>query len=222
MDVKQHLLAVLIRRLTAPAHEWLEDRLSAIEGGADALEGTFTAIGRRTGRAPLALDAGEVRTLANAGLDWPIAHWGADELGRVLWLIAATSRLPAERRLELVARSYDDGDNRERQAVLRALPLLEGAERYLPVAIESTRTHVLPIFEAIACENPYPARHFPDGNFNQLALKAAFVEVALARIVELGKRKTRELDRMARDYAAEREAAHRPVPKDLGLLMLET
>ena len=39
--------------------------------------------------------------------------------------------------------------------------------------------------EAIACENRYPARHFPEHGFNQMVVKAMFTGVALARILEL-------------------------------------
>ena len=78
---------------------------------------------------------------------------------------------------------------------------------------------MLTIFEAIACENPYPARHFPELNFNQMVLKAAFNGVALARVVGLSSRLNAELARMASDYASERRAAGRSVPADLGLVM---
>jgi hypothetical protein len=74
------------------------------------------------------------------------------------------------------------------------------------------------VFEAIACENAYPARHFPDQNFNKLVLKAFFTGVGVARIVGLGGRRTAELRRMAEDYASERRAAGRSVPPDLGLV----
>ena len=53
------------------------------------------------------------------------------------------------------------------------------------------------MFEAIACENPFPARYFPELNFNQMVLKALFNGVALARIVGLRRRRNPELARMA-------------------------
>ena len=89
-----------------------------------------------------------------------------DEVARAALLVNAYPRVVPD---ELWAR----GDNRERQAVLRALPLLPEPERFAAIAIEACRTNVLPVFEAIACENPYPARYFPERNFNQMVLKAA-------------------------------------------------
>jgi len=48
-------------------------------------------------------------------------------------------------------------------------------------------------------------------------LKALFIGVALSRIVGLDRRRGAELARMAAVYAAERRAAGRPVPSDIGL-----
>jgi hypothetical protein len=76
------------------------------------------------------------------------------------------------------------------------------------------------VFEAIACDNPYPARFFPDLNFNQLVLKAFFTGVAVQRIVGLADRRNAELVRMAQAYASERLAAGRTVPPDLDSVTL--
>ncbi|MDB4954506.1 MAG: hypothetical protein JWO36_2075 [Myxococcales bacterium] len=161
----------------------------------------------------LAAFSGAARAVGKAPIGVPDrGTWGTDELARAMLLLRAQPRVTPE---ELWAR----GDNRERQAVLKALPLLRDPERYLPLAIESCRSNVLTVFEAIACETPYPARYFPDLNFNQLVLKAAFSGVALARITNLGSRLNAELARMAGDFAAERRAAGRPVPDDLALVM---
>ena len=118
----------------------------------------------------------------------------------------------------LVDECWRTGDNGERQAVLRALPRLPAPERFVPLAISACRTHVLPIFCAIACENPFPAAHFPEHNFNQMVLKALFLEVAIDRIVGLADRVTAELERMAAAYASERTAAGRPVTADTARL----
>jgi hypothetical protein len=97
-----------------------------------------------------------------------------------------------------------------------ALPLLPAPERFLEIAVDACRSHIQPLFEAIACENPYPAHYFPELNFNQMVLKALFTGVALARIIGCDGRVTSELSRMAADYASERRAAGRVFPRTLG------
>ena len=112
---------------------------------------------------------------------------------------------------------FEQGDAREQQSWLRALPLWPEAAPFLPHAIEACRTNIVPVFEALACDNPYPAAHFPERNFNQVVVKALFNTIALSRISGLASRLNAELSRMARDYAAERTAAGRTVPPDIGL-----
>jgi hypothetical protein len=113
---------------------------------------------------------------------------------------------------------FSHGDNDERRAILRALPELRDPARFVPLAVEACRTSVLSVFEAIACDNPFPAEHFADASFNQMVLKALFVGVSLERVVGLRTRLSPDLARMARDYAAERRAAGRSIPPDLGLI----
>ena len=149
---------------------------------------------------------------------WPVSGWGVDEAGRAAMLVAAAAGLAEERLAALVEECYGRGDNRERQAVLKALPLLPPSERLVALGVDACRTSIQPLFEAIACENPYPAARFSDLNFNQMVLKALFVGVAVDRIVGLDGRLTPELARMAADYASERRAAGRSVPSDIARL----
>ena len=44
--------------------------------------------------------------------------------------------------------------------------LLPDPGHFATMAVDACRTNVRDVFEAIACENRYPAAHFPDANFN--------------------------------------------------------
>jgi hypothetical protein len=170
----------------------------------------FGGAARTLGKSPLAPTASERAKLLAAGVDWALDTWGVDELGRVTLLLEASA--------DQVRDAFFRGDNRERQAALKCLALRTDAASFVDLAVESCRTNVLDVFEAIACENPFPARHFPEPNFNQLVLKAIFMGVRVERIVDLPARVTPELVRMARDYASERRAAGRVVPDDVTVL----
>ena len=215
------MLRELVERRAEPAsREWLARTCAAIGGAPDCgalLEG-FTAATRRLGRARLLPTDEEIARLAWTGVAWPIGTWGADELGRVALLVAAAAHWPEADLPTVVEECYRQGDGAEREAVLRALPLLPGPERFLEIAVDACRSHIQPLFEAIACENPYPALHFPELNFNQMVLKALFTGVALARIIGCDGRVTPELSRMAAGYASERQAAGRSVTPDIGML----
>jgi hypothetical protein len=181
-----------------------------------AFEAGFAAAGRRLGRD---LVGGDATLPAANGAPWSIASWGLDEAGRALLLLRALAQVAAEDQASFVAGLYRGGALRERQAVLKVLAALPAPERFLTIALDAGRTSTQPLFEAIACENPYPARHFPEPAFNQLVLKAVFTEVPLRRILGLDGRRTAELARMAADYASERRAAGRSIPADLETIL---
>ncbi|WP_447977225.1 EboA domain-containing protein [Candidatus Nitrospira bockiana] len=179
----------------------------------ETLTGAFTRAARWFGRARLGLLPGEREALRSEGIGWPVVE-KVDELGRVVIVLSAGLSMPVPAFESWLAECYRRGDTRERRAVLRALPLLPDRRRFVPLAVEACRSHVQPLFEAIACENPFAAEEFPERAFNQLVLKVLFTGVRLGRIIGLDGRLTDDLQWMVRDFISERRAAGRPVPED--------
>jgi hypothetical protein len=179
---------------------------------------SFAGASRRFGRAPLFLSDHDRSEHNRLGVTWAPAAT-RDELGRIAMLVAAASEAPRTLFQSVLQRCYDEGDTRERRSILRALPLLPSAERFVPLAFEACRSHLQPLFEAIACDNPYPSRYFPNPPMNHLVLKALSLGTALDRIIGLEQRMTPELRRMAADYLSERQAAGRTIPADVWLLL---
>ena len=179
----------------------------------------FAGAARRLGTTAIG-EAAAARITA-AGLPWP-ATAGADECGRAALLIAVTEDArDAKDMMDCVSLVRDllrRGEVRERQAVLRVLAALPVAGAVVELAIDACRTNVTTVFEAIACDNAYPARHFPDAAYFQMVLKALFVGVPLARVIGLAERTHAELVRLVDAYASERRAAGRPVPDDVSLI----
>ena len=172
----------------------------------------------RAGRGPLTLSATARRELQAAAPDVGFERWEREDAARALLLIAhRASGRSGDAFVADAIECFEQGDAREQQSFLRAIALWPEAGAFLPYAIDACRTNIVPVFEALACENPYPSQHFPERNFNQVVLKAMFNSIALRRIVGLPSRVNAELTRMARDYAAERTAAGRSVPADINL-----
>ena len=150
----------------------------------------------------------------------PIAHWSREDAGRLALLLTRHAHAGnAEEFVKDTTACYEQGDTREQQSWMRGVAFLPDAERYLPLVIDTCRTNIVPLFQAVACDNPYPAQYFPELNFNQMVLKALFNNTPLARIEGLSRRANKNLARMAADYAAERRAAGRSVPADIDLAM---
>lgn len=172
----------------------------------------------QSGRGPLGLDVASLAELNTALPHVGFERWERVDAARALLLIEhRNSGRTGDAFVADALECFEQGDAREQQSFLRALALWPEARAFLPYAIDSCRTNIIPVFEALACENPYPAQHFPERHFNQMVLKAMFNSIALERIVGLPARLNAELSRMARDYGAERRAAGRSVPADIGL-----
>jgi hypothetical protein len=203
------LESILTSRLSEEGASWFRQAVHKVRGA-----------GRRLGQGIIAAPTDlEQRELVDKKLAFFPAGWGADEYGRTLLLQGAlAARLP-EAHAALVNELFATGDLRERQAVLRALPHLPAPERFIAVAVEAVRNNAVSVIEAIACENPFPARHFPEEAFNQMILKCLSCDVRLGRVHELARRVTPELQRMVAAFASERRDAGRPVPVDTALIL---
>ena len=216
--VRHRILEGLQARLDAAAVSWLAGATDRVARGTrrDLLT-AYTVASRYLGRAPLTraeTAAGSGPAAVATGLD----DWRLEDAGRLLLLLARFEAAPtADAFYDDAMACYEQGDAREQESWVRGAALLPNPQRFLALMIDTCRTNILPLFEAVACHNPYPARFFPDRNFNQMVLKALFNGVALARITDLAARANPQLARMALDYASERRAAGRSIPADIGL-----
>lgn len=219
--MRDWLLATIRARASDSGARWLDKAVQAIESGAirtDTMLSYYTGASRWLGKSALQLDDAERARLNELAPRLPMDHWGLDEAARAAILLSI-AHLPNDEFRLLALQAYELGDSREQQSWLRGLFLLPGRERFRNTAIDACRTNILPLFESIACENPYPLFHFPESNFNHMVLKNLFMGVAIARIVGLEERLNADLSRMANDYLREREAAGRPVPTDIWLVL---
>jgi hypothetical protein len=110
-----------------------------------------------------------------------------------------------------VANIIEVADKREMETFLKFLVLLPNPENYKVQAVEALRTNIATVFDAIALNNPYPALYFNEQQWNQMYLKAAFMQQNLNDIVQVDKRANKELTRIISDYAHERWAASREI-----------
>ncbi|MGH1342036.1 MAG: EboA domain-containing protein [Nannocystales bacterium] len=203
----QRLRELVAQHGVAGADDWLTTALDKIDP--DALSGVRVLLARCTRKVGDARLPGE--TLGAAG-------WTVRDAARAAVVLRVFEQVDPESAVTAYGQWLRRGEQGEQESLLRMLPLLPGPTRLVPHAVEACRTNSEVVFRAVACGNPYPAAHFPDDSFNQLVLKAVFMGVPVEEINGLSRRVTAELLRMADDFAAERTAAARPVPADIGLL----
>lgn len=209
METREALRLGVVKTCTADAAAWLD--AAAERASTCAVPELLRLYTEASRRLPHGAYPG-----AGSGTD-RFAQWLIVDAARAVLLLARGTAAEPTAFAEAAVACYDNGDAGEQRSWLRAVDVLPGPQRFLPVVVDACRTNILPNFEAVACENPYPSRHFPELNFNQLVLKALFNDVRLSRVVGLAGRANAELARMATDFAAERRAAGRPVPIDIAM-----
>jgi hypothetical protein len=171
----------------------------------------YTATARSLGRTPLHAEAAAIPTESGPV---PLTDFTSDVAGRALLLCRLADDAPA--RLEAsVTAAYREGDTTEKVAVVRALALLPQAARFIDLALDAGRHNELGLFRALACDNPFPARHYSESAWNQLLMKAAFMSLPLERMWGARERDNAELSRMAQHYIEQQESAGRTFPPQL-------
>lgn len=176
------LAATAALRSTPEAAEWLRGQLETVRTGFHA---AFAQIGRKIGKMPITHE--DAQRITRAGLLVP-AGMGADECARGALVLAVVWSLPDGEQLELVRGVYRHGDARDRGALLRVLAGLPEPARFAELASEATRTQTLSVFQALACDNSYPARWLAEGPFIYLVLKGLALGISPDRVDGLATR----------------------------------
>ena len=190
---------------------WFRGALAQAMHGPDdrALGMAIAQAPRRLGKVALALGASD---LADAdalrrGLD--PSDWRVDQLARIA-LMLASHRDDASFAATL-ERFCAMAEINELIAICRGLPVYPAARLIEPRAREALRSGMKPMFEAVAHRNPYPSEMFADDDWNQMVVKAIFIDVALWPIQGLDARNNPDLARMLVALLHERRAARRPI-----------
>jgi hypothetical protein len=210
--IKTFLMSRLEEAAPADGLRWLKKRQQEIkEKSRDrTFYLTFSAIPRYLGKKPIPFtnktleQAGELREGFNP------STWTVDRAARI-WLLFDLPHEDADTFVQKVEMLFDTADMGELVALYSSLPLLPYPEHFTKRAAEGVRTNMTVVFDAIALDNPYPADYLDQGAWNQMVLKAAFMDRPIHRIYGLQQRANPELAQIISDYAHERWAAGRVV-----------
>lgn len=138
-------------------------------------------------------------------------EWTQDQLARILLMAA----LPEDRNQTILDDLFATADYRELVALYKGLYWLPNAADFVSRAREGSRTNMTGVFDALALDNPFPAAYLPEDAWNQLVLKAMFMERPMYRFYRIEDRKNPTLAAIFLDYAEERWSAHRKVSPEL-------
>lgn len=214
--LKNFLFDLLATGADQEGLNWLSTRAERIrnEGQERIFYLTFSAVPRFLGKIPVKADGEALRVADNLRRGfWP-QGWTTDRLARV-WLLLQWPHKSSDDFVHSIEMLFDTADMGELIALYSSLPLLPYPERFVNRATEGVRTNMVVVFDAIALDNPYPADYLGESAWNQMVLKAAFMDRPLYRIIGLDARANLQLARIISDYAHERWAAGRIVSPEL-------
>ena len=209
LDTSKQLSKILGDSVPEEAHTWIENKLDLIIKSKSAKE-LYLSYSLIAGKIDPAKKPRIQRI--NQELEEYLISQNANllQIARIYLLIRVIESDKAYFSMK-VANLIQVADTGELETFLKFLILLPNAGDYNQVGVEALRTNIGIIFDAIALKNPYPAIYFNDQQWNQMYLKAAFMQRNLQEVVDVEKRANSDLVRIISDYAHERWAASRDI-----------
>lgn len=214
-DIKQakaYLHGIIKARVGTEQCEWLAQQEQKARSGVTPghLYLAFSSAARHFPKTPLELSETEIAEAEALRPGFQPQHWNLLQAVRAFFLLMLPVE-PKETYLSMLGQVLETADMNEQQAIYAALPLLPYPQELVYRAREGLRTNMVCVFEAVACHNPYPADFLPEPAWNQMVLKAVFIESVLYHIHGANRRANRKLAEMLLDLVHERWAAGRKV-----------
>ena len=214
--IAEFLHAILKQSATPTAQQWLQEKLNSIntEFSTRHFFIAFSAAFRFFGKEEISFSSAELQTANSLCHGWNPAGIRTYEMARLIIFLHLPTTDKASY-FETVNKLFSAADMGELVSLYKSLIVYPYAEDYKTRTAEGIRTNIKNVFEAIALNNPYPAKYLEEKQWNQLVLKSVFNGSPLYKIIGLEHRANATLSQQLSDYAHERWAAGRTVNPEL-------
>lgn len=189
---------------------WFSDKLETTKT-ASAFFLAFGMVNRKVERCQVKISTSLLDSLKEKDAAFDIDNWTLDQFCRLALLI----NLQPEDNKEKIETLLASADMREQVIIYKSLPFLPNPKDFVLNAVDGIRTNMIDVFDAIALNNAYPAKYFDESAWNQMVLKAIFMERPIFKIYDLESRKNQNLATILHDFVHERWAAGRSVTPEL-------
>ena len=178
------LLGWLSRRITPEAMNWLVAEVDRQRAGPDERRVALALglSGRKVGRTDLLVNSEQAVFGRHLRADWQPETLGTDEAARVAILLA-TYRGDDQAFAARVDSLCTTAEVTEYVAYLKGFAVFPAGRQLHDRAREGVRSSIRPVFEAIACQNPYPFDFFDEAAWNQMVVKCVFTGASIDTIV---------------------------------------
>lgn len=156
----------------------------------------------------------KTKIIKNLPADLKFENWTIVELARIYLLVKIADKFEQEYKY-IIENLFKTAGNNELIALYKSLPFLPEPQDFLFRAHEGARSNNTLLFNSIALNNTYPLNFFDENSWNQLILKAFFIESDVKQIIGIQKNLNPNLIKMLLDFANERSKAGRTVNPEL-------
>ena len=156
-------------------------------------------------------EEGELEQLEAVYPGFGKSSWTKQELVRVVLMIS----LDTSKNKEILEAFFETAEMQELVAFFKGLYLLENAKEFTLSVEEGIRTNMVNVFDSFTAGNPYAITYLEEWAWNQLVLKALFLDRPLFTIHEIDKRKNHSMSEMLQDYVNERWSASREISPEI-------
>ncbi len=214
--LKNYLCELVRPHISEQAESWLNQQSGKLQNDTTnkTLYLSFSSAPRFVGKIPINFTADLLAKANMIRAGFNPSGWTTDRAIRTYFLLF----IPVARQenyIKTIETLFNSADIDEQVALYGALPLLPFPASLSRRAKEGIRTNMIPVFESIVLNNPYPAEYLEENAWNQMVLKAVFTERPLYKIYNADQRVNPHLAKMLSDFAHERWAAHRMVTPEL-------
>lgn len=212
----EFLQDLIDKKASEAEQEWLkqQDKKFKIDFQLRSFYFAFSSAPRFVSKEPLQLSQHEIAQAEKLLKGFQPQYWNLLQLVRIYLLLLLPNKDAKNYETNLI-KLYETADFEEQVALYSALPLLPYPKIMAKRAVEGIRTNITDVFDAIALHNPFPKDILDQDEWNQMVLKAVFMQRPLHKIYGADERANIDLARMLVDFAHERWAANREVMPQL-------
>ena len=214
--ISSFLKGLLDSQLPTSSKSWLWGKLDNIaqDPTAKSLYILFGMSPRFITKDALVLTPADIKQAQTICQGWQMHGWTTLQTARVLSVLSFPYKDPNHFQ-EIMEQLFVTGEVQELVALYSALPLYPFPESLKLRAAEGIRTNMTVVFDAVALRNPYAHDYLPQDAWNQMILKALFMERPIYEIWGVDERSNASLVKMISDFAHERWAAGRTTSPEM-------
>ncbi|MFD2202621.1 EboA domain-containing protein [Shivajiella indica] len=214
--VKSFLLEVLKENADSKSIEWLLQQKEKIENEASYLKFfmAFSQSSRYFKKQLLSLSDKNKEKADQLVKGFSPSSWDQLQTARSYLLLHFEENDPTSW-VKALNKLFETADMHEQQSLYAAIPIMPFQEEMTERAIEGLRTNISSVFDAVALNNPFPSKYFDERAWNQMVIKAIFLQRPLYQIQNADERANLNLAKILVDFAHERWAAGRKVMPEL-------